>query len=271
MISLITPTLGRIVEVERLLKSLQNQSFHDFEIIIVDQNEHHEIEKLAQSFPTLNVIYIRSDRKGLSYNRNIGLKHAKGEIIGFPDDDCYYESNLLSNVYNKFQTEGNNCKLVLVQAKDISTEYIFVRCEQERVSRRDFFKRAISFNFFIRQNGNLRFDESLGIGAPYGSGEETDFLWENISEGDVCKFVLDTYVRHVHNTSLPNIERASKYGLGMGAIYKKEILGRKNYSMIIQYLKLLIRPLGAVIITKNHRYYWETFKRRIMGFVNYPI
>lgn len=271
MISLVTATLGRINEVERLLVSLSKQTFKDFEIIIVDQNEHLELEKIVSKFNNLNLVYLRSSQKGLSLNRNIGLSKAKGYIIGFPDDDCFYEDNLLSQVSKVFSNEGEKCKMVAVEAKDISSEYVFIKSDQEVIHRNEFFKKCISFSFFIRKKEGMRFDELLGVGAPYGSGEETDFLWENISDDDQCLFARETYVRHLHNTAPVDCARAYKYGLGVGAIFKKEVLMRKHYYMLFSFLKLLVRSLGGIVISKAHRFYWESFKGRIIGFAKYPV
>lgn len=271
IISLITATLGRTKEIERLLVSLSNQTFHDFEIIIVDQNSHHEVEELVKRYSSLNIRYIRSNKKGLSYNRNIGLSHVRGDIIGFPDDDCFYESNLLARVVEEFGKGGNQCKLVAVQAKDISSDYIFVKCGRGPLTRNDFFKRCISINFFIRKETGMHFDELLGVGAEYGSGEETDFLWENVSADDECVFARDTFVRHSYNTSPIDSGRAYRYGMGMGATFKKEVLMRKHYKMACRYVGLLIRSFGGMMIKKEHRFYWETLKGRIVGFVKYPV
>lgn len=271
MISLITATLGRTHEVKDLLVSLDKQSYRDFEIIIVDQNEHHEIEDMVSSFPGLNLVYIRSSRKGLSLNRNIGLSYAKGEIIGFPDDDCFYDDNLLEKVNKRFLDKGDSCKMVAVQAKDLSSDFIFIKTNEESISRIALSKKCISFNLFMRRKEGMRFDELLGVGAYFGSGEETDFLWENITNGDECVFTFDTFVHHPHNTAPVDNNRAYKYGLGMGAIYKKEVFKRKHYGMIYRYFIMLARPFVGMIVSRSHRFYWETLKGRVIGFLKYPV
>ena len=101
--SLITATLGRVAEIENLLISLSKQTYKDFELILVDQNSHRFIEEIVRRYESIiSIIYIRSNRRGLSYNRNIGLDVATGEIVGFPDDDCTYSKNVLEDVKNSF-------------------------------------------------------------------------------------------------------------------------------------------------------------------------
>ena len=269
MISLITATLGRINEVERLLVSLSKQTYKDFEIIIVDQNEHLELEKLVSKFNNLNLVYLRSSQKGLSLNRNIGLSKAKGDIIGFPDDDCFYEDNLLSQVFKVFSNEGEKCKMVAVEAKDISSEFVFIKCDQEVIHRNELFKKCISYNFFIRRIDEMKFDERLGVGAEFGSGEETDFLWTFFNSGDICKLINTTCVHHPGNIGAVNPDRAYKYGLGYGAIMKKEILYRHHYNMAIIYLNGIIRAFGGFLLKKEKKSYYNSLLGRVKGFCMY--
>src|SRR5271166_4064415 len=91
MISLVVVTLNRVSELERLFASLDKQSYKDFEVILVDQN------------PDLDIRHLRSGR-GLSRGRNVGLPFAKGDIICFPDDDCWYPEDLLETVKEWFDS-----------------------------------------------------------------------------------------------------------------------------------------------------------------------
>ena len=90
-ISVLVPTLGeRTKEIERLLKSLLNQTYKNFEIIIITQGNHDTIKKIINKYKKLNIIHIVMNTKGLSKARNEGLNAATGEIIVLSDDDCWY-------------------------------------------------------------------------------------------------------------------------------------------------------------------------------------
>ncbi|UVQ02382.1 glycosyltransferase family 2 protein [Bacteroides fragilis] len=99
--SLIVCTVGRSQDIlEQLLISLTIQEYSDFEIILVDQNLDDRLISLVEKYSnSLNIVHYRSIIKGLSANRNIGIKIAKGNIICFPDDDCFYDRTTLQNVY----------------------------------------------------------------------------------------------------------------------------------------------------------------------------
>lgn len=267
-ISLVTATLGRIEEIRRLMESLCLQTNKNFELIIVDQNSHHILEEIINSYNSkLDIIYVRSDIKGLSKNRNIGLQYCTGEILGFPDDDCYYEPNVLKIVADQFST--TELSWLAFPVKDVHSDLIYIFSKKSEIPRNSIMKYAISFNFFIRRNPNMYFDEKLGVGEYLGSGEETDFLWENLHSSDVGIFYSGkTYIHHPHNLSVDS-ERAYKYGLGFGALYYKELVKRRNLSIIFQYIYYLIRNIGGLLLSRNRKFYWNSLKGKIIGFFKY--
>src|SRR5262249_2604201 len=90
-VSLVTCTLGdRKERLARLLQSLAPQGFRAFELIVVDQNPPGYIDEILQTCGAgLRIKHVRS-APGLSAARNVGLAQANGQIVGFPDDDCWY-------------------------------------------------------------------------------------------------------------------------------------------------------------------------------------
>lgn len=149
--SLITATLGRVEEVRCLCVSLSKQTFKDFELYIVDQNEHHELEDIVRNFEKNFIIhYIRSDVKGLSYNRNIALRMCKGEIIGFPDDDCYYEVNVLQEVNEAFSSR-EEVGFCAVTTQDTVTKRVCHISQKAYLYKKDVLKACISYNIFVRK------------------------------------------------------------------------------------------------------------------------
>ncbi|MGV3059036.1 glycosyltransferase family A protein [[Pasteurella] aerogenes] len=265
-----TATLGRVKELETLLDSLANQTYKNFELIIIDQNEHFEIEKLVALYESkIDLKYIRSSIKGLSYNRNIGLKACSGEIIGFPDDDCFYSENVLKDIFNSFQY--GNFKLVLIEAVDPLTNEVYIPFSIN-VERKNIMMHSLSCNIFLKLDKKFIFDEKLGVGGEFSSGEETDFLWQQLFKNDNVCFVKGAYMYHIKGgyNSL-SFSKAYKYGLGFGAIFKKEIFLRKNYMYSFMYARYLIRSIGGIILTKNKRMYLGSLLGRIVGFIRYKV
>jgi glycosyltransferase involved in cell wall biosynthesis len=76
--------------IEKCIRSLLNQSFKDFEIIIIDDGSIDNTESIIKKFNNGNRIkYFKNKRNlGIAKSRNIGLKLSNGEYIFFTDGDC---------------------------------------------------------------------------------------------------------------------------------------------------------------------------------------
>lgn len=271
VISLVTATLGRVREVQRLLDSLAAQTYKKFELIIVDQNPHTLLQEMVGRYAdTINIKYIRSDVKGLSYNRNIGLKHCVGDVVGFPDDDCFYDADILLRV-SEYLTTYKNISFVVSEVKDVKSDYTFIKGDTSIVSRKKIFKYCISYNVFVRSDWSIAFDESLGVGSFYGSGEETDYLWTLLNKQNVGTFLKGVYIYHPQNEASKNYERAYSYGLGFGALFRKEIIYRKHYDYLSLYVYHLLRTIGGLIVKKHRLFYYHTLRGRIKGFLSYRL
>ena len=103
-VSLIMPTINVTTELDLFLKSLKAQTYKNFELIVVDQNEGYDVFEIVKNYEEdFKIKYVRSDEKGLSLNRNKGLIMMDGDIVGFPDDDCEYEKDTLEKVVAFFK------------------------------------------------------------------------------------------------------------------------------------------------------------------------
>ena len=87
-----------------ILECLKNQSFKDFEIIVVCKRINKQFKKITSEF---DVRLYEDKGKGLSFARNVGLKHAIGKIVVFLDDDITLNENWIQAVINIFNLGGN--------------------------------------------------------------------------------------------------------------------------------------------------------------------
>jgi glycosyltransferase involved in cell wall biosynthesis len=92
-VSVITPTHNRRDMLGELLESLEKQSYpHDsFEVLVVDNSSTDGtielLEQRARELP-YRLRYFVKENRGATALRNLGLKHAVGDIIAFTDSDC---------------------------------------------------------------------------------------------------------------------------------------------------------------------------------------
>src|SRR5439155_16279062 len=92
---LVLATVGRVDELRHFLDALQDQAYRNFRLIIVDQNADGRLDPILDSYrgsiPLLRV----SSEPGLSRARNVALRRLEGDVVSFPDDDCWYPPDLL--------------------------------------------------------------------------------------------------------------------------------------------------------------------------------
>ena len=94
--SVIIPTYNQASLLEKAVKSVLNQSFKNFEIIIVDNYSDDETQKIVESFQSKKIIYKKIENHGvIARSRNLGIKISRGKWLAFLDsDDSWYKEKL---------------------------------------------------------------------------------------------------------------------------------------------------------------------------------
>jgi glycosyltransferase involved in cell wall biosynthesis len=96
-ISVVIPSFNEEKYIGRLLRSLEKQSFKNFEIIVADGGSTDRTRKIASKFPRVRIVIEK--RRGIGIGRNAGAHAARGKIIVFIDADTTASENLLKS-YN---------------------------------------------------------------------------------------------------------------------------------------------------------------------------
>ena len=120
--------------IEKSIKSVLNQTFKNFELIIIDDGSTDNSKKLISKYsehPKIRIIYQKN--KGLISSSNIAIKASLGEFIIRLDADDYFDKNALSILYNEIKKDKNigivypnfyevdeNSKIISVVRKDLS-------------------------------------------------------------------------------------------------------------------------------------------------------
>jgi glycosyltransferase involved in cell wall biosynthesis len=231
--SLVVATFGRADELRHLLSSLSQQSFRDFEVIVVDQNADDRISLILSEFSNKVPFNHVSCSPGASKARNLGYAMATGEIVAFPDDDCWYTPDLLTNVDRWFH-ENSHYSIFAVGAVDefgiaSGNRWIQNSCDLRPVN---IFRTTFCSTLFIRNTPKAReafFDETIGPGAGtvFACGDETDFILQLMDMGLRGRFDRTWKVGHPRRDMLSSSvsrQRAISYGRGMGRVLRKHSL-----------------------------------------------
>ena len=103
LISIIMPTYNRKNIIQNSINSVLNQSYPYFELIIIDDGSTDGTDNLLNSVEDDRVKIFRNDiNKGCSYSRNVGLKHANGDIIMYLDSDNEWDSEYIKTMVGAF-------------------------------------------------------------------------------------------------------------------------------------------------------------------------
>lgn len=112
MVTVIIPTYKRADNIKKSIDSVLNQTYQDFEIIVVDDNNANTkyridmINIMQQYENNEKVKYIKHEKnKNGAAARNTGIKEAKGEYITFLDDDDYFMPNRLEILVDTLEKE----------------------------------------------------------------------------------------------------------------------------------------------------------------------
>ena len=105
-VSVVVATYRRDDDLFRALESIATQTYDDYEIVLVDDNDNllwnEKVEKIVNEFTSRHtsvpITYIQNHpNKGSAETRNVGIEVAKSEYICFLDDDDLYLPERISN------------------------------------------------------------------------------------------------------------------------------------------------------------------------------
>ena len=109
MFSVVIPTYNRKPELLKAIDSVLNQSFGDFEIVVVDDGSDDGTQEALANLNEPRIKYVKHEkRSGANAARNTGIKSAQGRYISFLDSDDIFLKNKFSRLreeIEKFPTE----------------------------------------------------------------------------------------------------------------------------------------------------------------------
>jgi glycosyltransferase involved in cell wall biosynthesis len=272
--SLIVATKGRSAEVGTLLETVLAQGPVTAEVIVVDQNGDDRLVPVLSPYQArLPLAHLRSSIANANNARNLGLRHARGEIVCFPDDDCLLPEGVLARADAAFAADPALAVLTGPAASpDGGLGSGRWRQESGAITLANVWTSVIEFNLFLRRDLALAlggFDEALGPGTRFGSAEGNDLVARAIRAGHRAHY--DAALRIVHpDKRLTEVAaaRARLYGAGLGLTLRRHAPGAGTW------LPFLIRPLGGIAVSLARfdglaaRYYAETLRGRVDGLLS---
>lgn len=249
-VSLVIGTLGRTAEVARCVDSILSQHYPNLQVVIVDQsNDDRLVPVVLRLREACRVVHVRSSQVSSSRARNIGAQHADGDIISFPDDDCWYTPGLLNRVIGLFAADpaldGVTGRTILEDGRPGIGRF---RRKPMWVDITNAWTTSIEFTIFLRRRVLDRvgpFDERFGCGGttPFQAGEGTDLVLRAVLQGYRVWFSPDVVIGHPpppFDTGLAS--KAFGYGVGMGHLMRLYPFPRG------QVVSFIVRPLAGMVL-----------------------
>ena len=108
--SVIIPTYNREQELSKCIESVLNQTYKNFELIVVDNGSTDNTKEVVQKYVDNDnrVKYFWQENSGSpAGSRNTGIKHSSNEWISFLDSDDYWYSNKIEELTRTIKSNSN--------------------------------------------------------------------------------------------------------------------------------------------------------------------
>lgn len=132
MISVIMPLYNNEKYVIEAIKSVINQTYKDWELIIINDastdNSKFVVQNFLEKEKDNRLIFIDlKENKGVSFARNLGMRKAKGEYISFLDSDDFWDKSFLDELYKRIKE--TNCKFCFSLYAYIYNDKDIINCK----------------------------------------------------------------------------------------------------------------------------------------------
>lgn len=111
--SVVIPTFNRAELLREAVQSVLDQTFGDFELIVVDDHSTDDTAQVIRSFSDPRLSFLSNYRgRGGAGTRNAGIFRARGEWVAFLDDDDTWHPHKLSILHKKILEAGGSSGLI---------------------------------------------------------------------------------------------------------------------------------------------------------------
>jgi GT2 family glycosyltransferase len=203
-------------------------------------------------FP-LEILY--EPQRGLARARNLALKHARGEVIAWTDDDCIVAEDWLERLLGHFDADSS--LEVLGGRVELFDPTHFPMTVKTDTVPRTMDLRNCPGDFLLGCNMACRrrvidriggFDSRFGAGAPLHAAEDTDFVYRALRTGSHIAYEPDVVVYHNHQrvTHAQIMQLRRNYNYADGALLMKCLVSGDR--MAARWLYWRLRGLSSRVL-----------------------
>lgn len=272
LVSIIIPTLklDRYIT-DHSLPSLANQTYKDFEVVILPNEKNAEDEELLIKYPWLRIIPTHNVTRPVG-KRNLGVEYAEGGIIAFIDDDAFPSPIWLETAVRIFKEKKVaavcgpgvlpkdcgvwECTFDEVLKTWLGSGGLSFRFQKEKARFLDDYP---TMNFLITRKA---FDEVGGFDSDYWPGEDSKLCEELVHKlKESIYYHPEVLVYHHRRNNLKGfLKQHAGYGLHRGAFWGQKDKNSTKlfytaptlftlYLLTLIFIKTLSSTLQLLLIT----------------------
>jgi glycosyltransferase involved in cell wall biosynthesis len=219
-ISVVIPTYNRAQLLGQSVLSVLNQTYGDFELIIVDDGSTDQTRTKVSEYQDSRVKYLYKENGGVSSARNSGIQHASGEYIGFLDSDDSWPEDYLDTMIRTLK-KNRDYDLAYASVKKISKEGIITGGSKVSEMKSGLVTQSLFHRNFIPMSSTIFRTSStraLLFDTQLASMEDLDFL---------LMFSLDHKIMFVDSVSLMHQDTSGSLSKSHTcSVYKAFVLER---------------------------------------------
>lgn len=267
-LSIVIPTYNRKLKLRQCLDSLFAQTYPKdlFEIIVIDDGSSDGTRDMLEGLSKINpnLKYFIQQHKGPAAARNLGIKYASAEIIGFTDSDCLLNKDWVRQMLQGHREEKETA--AIGGSTEVARGNIMAKVSQflSDGAMATEIKGRQETIFFPTCNVSFKrpyllagFNELF----PLPAGEDLDLFWRLFKKGGRFSYRQDIKIFHDCHTDISSfLKQAYMYGRGNYLVQRmhkdhpllKEIKTRNNaYFFIGSFINFLKTPRFSYLLCRS--------------------
>lgn len=258
-VSVIIPTYGRPKTLKRAVNSVLNQTYHNIEVIVVDDNnpntvDREETEKVIEDFPKDVLKYIQHpENLNGSAARNTGAKNAIGKYLMFLDDDDEFLPEKVERQLNNLKNTKykiNYCSYVRKYKGKLKD-----KSKKERFG--NLYLDALSRNLFIAAGSNLMIERDIffevgGFDETFQRNQDLELLTKVIKKHEIAHVDYYGLIVHTHRNKKGDFVKITEHFI---STFSKEIEGLNEKDLKYFYTCIKLQLFRHYLLKKKKPVY----------------
>lgn len=242
LVSVIIPAYNEEDYIGNCIDSLLNQSYKNFEVIVVDDGSTDKTPGILRKYPKIKLL--EGQHKGPGFSRNLGSRKAKGEILVFIDADMTFDKDYLANLVNPLikDQEITGTTHDYEEAINTNNRWSFL-WGRIRVPRRTPYVQKRKDMVIFRAIRKKAFLKMGGFDPVYGYADDQTFWFKYKLLPAIAK---NTTCYHVNPETLSQVYSQSRW---IGASMNHGILKTSLVRYTLPLILVLLSPLMIIVFS----------------------